>query len=200
MVWLLVHETLLDTGDNLHWCWPTMSSIDKSCLSICAYKQWHGFGDPLWIMSVQIRNLWPVSFKMSPRSCKTNKNWLRYGSKCAGSLSSSFLIHFWCFWSHFEGKLSWGWGWVSWVRVQVVPTTPQVPPTLFSMCTTLRHIQYVIAHCIIIYLFRNWSGLNWKNAWQVFMKALPSLQLPSYFGRSAGLSSEWNRVVRTMRK
>jgi hypothetical protein len=70
-----------------------------------------GYGSGCWRVGVWVKNLWPVSFKMSPRSCKTDKNWLRYGQKRVVSLSSPFLICFGCFWSHFEGKPVWGWGW-----------------------------------------------------------------------------------------
>jgi hypothetical protein len=62
----------------------------------------HGYG-PSWVQ-VQVKSLIPTSFKTSPRSCKTDKNWLRYGQKHVVSLSSPFLIHFGSFWCHFEGK------------------------------------------------------------------------------------------------
>jgi len=60
---------------------------------------------------------------------------MRYGQKHVVSLSSPFLISFGCFWSHFEGKPVWGWGWVSWVGVRVVPTTPRGTPALFPTLT-----------------------------------------------------------------
>ena len=62
----------------------------------------HGYGYSR--VRVRVRNMVPASFKTSQRSCKTDKNWLRYGQKRVVSLSSPFLIRFGCFWSHFEGK------------------------------------------------------------------------------------------------
>ena len=88
-----------------------------------------GYGSGCWWVGVRVRNLWPVSFKMSPRSCKTDKNWLRYGQKRVVSLSSPFLICFGCFWSHFEGKPIWSWGWgVMGLGCRLFPWHPREHP------------------------------------------------------------------------